>query len=46
MLDKQGPVFPKPIREPSDINNLKMTTEEDLEYVYNAVFFTRIALNG
>ncbi len=39
-------MFPSPIRVPNDIDKLKTTTEKDLEYVYNGVFFTRIALDG
>jgi len=51
MLDKQGPVFPKPIRDPvADLERVKHLTEEEvheaLGYVYDAIRLTRHRLEG
>lgn len=44
----QGPVFPEPLREPSDVEKLKkdVDLEKSLSYVFQAITLTRIKLEG
>ena len=46
MCENKGPVFPNPLKDPSDLNRLKIPEIEELSYVFDAVFLTRMALDG
>lgn len=47
MHEGKGPVFPKPIRNENDANELKIIEpEKDLKYVLDAVSLTKKELNG
>lgn len=47
MHEGKGPIFPKPIRNESDVNNLKqIDASTDLKYVLDAVALTKKELNG
>ncbi|KAM7447061.1 hypothetical protein ABFA07_004704 [Porites harrisoni] len=48
MIPGKGPVFPDPIREPSDIEKLKQEVDlqKSLGYVFRAITLTRVKLEG
>lgn len=46
MEEKKGPVFPKVINSAADIDNLKISKAEDLQYVLDAIKLTKRQLNG
>eukprot|EP00461_Guttulinopsis_vulgaris_P005294 UN05304 len=48
MQDKVGPVVPKPIRTPEDLDRVIFNPDihASLQYVYDAIIVTRHGLNG
>jgi uroporphyrinogen-III decarboxylase len=43
----QGPVFPDPLKQPSDLDKLSLTGALDsLQYVFDAITLTRKKLEG
>ena len=46
MVEGKGPTFPEPISKPEDIDRLKETLTDELNYFYDSIFETRHRLNG
>lgn len=46
MVEKKGPFFPKTISNQADVDQLRVTTGEELSYVYDAIKITKRELNG
>lgn len=46
MEDKKGPVFKTFLKTVEDIQLLRLPKENELDYVYNAIYFTRKELDG
>lgn len=48
ILDKQGPHFPEPLREPDDLNKLTENPDvaTELDWAFKAITLTRQKLNG
>ncbi|KAF3938386.1 hypothetical protein ABW19_dt0210138 [Dactylella cylindrospora] len=48
MIDKKGPSFPDPLRDPSDLEKLKteVDVKKELGYVFEAITLTRKELGG
>jgi len=46
MEENKGPVFPKRISSPSDLQNLHIAQAEELKYVHDAIRLTKKELNG
>ena len=46
MEETKGPVFPKTISSKKDLNNLRVATADDLQYVLDALTLTKKELNG
>lgn len=46
MEEKRGPVFPKRITQPSDLDQLRIAEASDLTYVQEAIRLTKKELNG
>ena len=46
MEENKGPVFPKKITSPSDLNTLHIAQAEELNYVHDAIRLTKRELNG
>ena len=45
-LKKAGPVFTSPLKTPQDMERLRDPLPNELDYVYNALYFTRQQLDG
>ncbi len=46
MEERKGPVFPKVVSSQTDINSLRISQAEDLQYVLEAIKLTKQQLNG
>jgi uroporphyrinogen decarboxylase len=46
MEEKKGPVFKTSLKTIDDIKNLRFPHQDELDYVYNAIYFTRKELEG
>lgn len=46
MVEKKGPLFHNTIQTEADVDNLKVATPEDLDYVIEAIKITKKELNG
>lgn len=50
MIEGKGPVFPAPLQSPSDLTRLTAIDSDSsstcLDYVYDAIYLTRMALDG
>ncbi|HZI24209.1 MAG TPA: uroporphyrinogen decarboxylase [Chryseolinea sp.] len=46
MEENKGPMFPKKISAPSDLNGLHVAHEQELQYVLDAIKLTKRELNG
>ena len=46
MIEKRGPYFPQTICREGDLNNLKIATGDELQYVYDAITLTLKELDG
>lgn len=46
MEESRGPVFPKKIEQPADLNALHVAEPGELQYVLDAIALTKKELNG
>jgi uroporphyrinogen decarboxylase len=46
MEENKGPIFPRKIRSAADLNSIRVAEPEELQYVFDAIKFTKKELNG